>query len=291
MRAAERRREQRRRLFIAAGSVVTILVVIGALFGLKAAGVGSHKKTGTGSAAQAADAALIKNVTTVPTATLDTVGTGTAAGFPKKITAPALTTGGKPQILYVGAEYCPFCAAERWGIAVALSRFGTLSDLSTTTSSAIDTPASVPTLSFHGTKLKSAYITFVAYETTTNKPLANGSGYEPLDTLNAADKKTFATYNAPPYVPSNQTGSIPFTDFGGKYVLFGASYSPDALSGKTHAEIAAALADPTTAIAKAVDGAANIATAAICATTSQQPSAVCAAAGTKVAASHLPAIS
>ena len=38
---------------------------------------------------------------------------------------PALTSGGKPEILYVGAEYCPYCAAERWAMVVALSRFGT----------------------------------------------------------------------------------------------------------------------------------------------------------------------
>ena len=31
---------------------------------------------------------------------------------------------GKPEVLFVGAEYCPFCAAERWPLIVALSRFG-----------------------------------------------------------------------------------------------------------------------------------------------------------------------
>ena len=41
----------------------------------------------------------------------------------------ALTSNGKPEILYIGAEFCPYCAAERWAIAVALSRFGTLSPL------------------------------------------------------------------------------------------------------------------------------------------------------------------
>src|SRR5215471_17073708 len=36
-----------------------------------------------------------------------------------------LTSGGKPEMLYIGAEYCPYCAAMRWSMAVALSRFGT----------------------------------------------------------------------------------------------------------------------------------------------------------------------
>ncbi len=31
---------------------------------------------------------------------------------------------GKPEVLFVGAEFCPFCAAERWPLIVALSRFG-----------------------------------------------------------------------------------------------------------------------------------------------------------------------
>ena len=52
--------------------------------------------------------------------------------MPASIDAPALTADGKPEVLYVGAEYCPFCAAERWPVVVALSRFGTWSGLSAT---------------------------------------------------------------------------------------------------------------------------------------------------------------
>ena len=38
--------------------------------------------------------------------------------------SPPLTASGPAQILFVGAEYCPFCAAERWPLVVALARFG-----------------------------------------------------------------------------------------------------------------------------------------------------------------------
>jgi hypothetical protein len=32
-------------------------------------------------------------------------------------------------MLYIGAEYCPYCAAERWPLVMALSKFGTFSNL------------------------------------------------------------------------------------------------------------------------------------------------------------------
>ena len=32
-----------------------------------------------------------------------------------------LVVGGKPAIVFVSEESCPFCAAERWSLAVALS--------------------------------------------------------------------------------------------------------------------------------------------------------------------------
>ena len=53
---------------------------------------------------------------------------------PTKVTGSALTFDGKPGIFYYGAEYCPYCAAERWPVVVALSRFGTWSNLQQTIS-------------------------------------------------------------------------------------------------------------------------------------------------------------
>jgi len=32
-------------------------------------------------------------------------------------------------VVYIGAEYCPYCAVERWPLIVALNRFGTLTNL------------------------------------------------------------------------------------------------------------------------------------------------------------------
>ena len=51
--------------------------------------------------------------------------------------------------------------------------------------------------------------------------------------------------------------------------------------------IAAALSDPTTDIAKGVNGAANVLTAQICKSTNQQPTAVCTSPGVVAAAATL----
>ncbi len=60
------------------------------------------------------------------------------------------------------------------------------------------------------------------------------------------------------------------------------------LKGKSREEIAAALADPDDPIAKAVNGSANILTAAICEATDGQPAEVCTAPGVTAAAVALP---
>ena len=186
-------------------------------------------------------------------------------------------------MLYVGAEYCPFCAAERWPVVVALSRFGTWTGLGGTASAPRTSFPNTQTLSFHGAKFTSDYLTFAGFETQTNKQV--DGQYAPLDTLPDADQKIFDTYNKPPYVDS--AGGIPFADIGGKYVTSGASFSPELLKGKSRAEIAAALSDPSSDIAKAVVANANVLTAAICEATGNKPAASAPSAGVKAGAAAL----
>ena len=73
--------------------------------------------------------------------------------------APAVSSGGKPAIVFVSEESCPFCAAERWSLAVALSRFGTWSHLGATTSSATDVYPNTATLSFRTAVYRSTELT------------------------------------------------------------------------------------------------------------------------------------
>lgn len=255
--------------------VVAVLVVLTLV-----TGAGGPK---SGQAASAAASGVVAQVASVPASVLNEVGVGTASAKPTTITAPALTTGGKPEVLYIGAEYCPYCAAERWAVVVALSRFGAFSGLGETASSPSDVFPNTSTLTFHGASYASNYLTFTGKEIQSNQ-VVNGK-YAPLDTLSSAQQALFDKYDAPPYASS--AGSIPFIDIGGRYLISGASYDAQVLQGKTQAQIAAALSDPNSAIAKAVDGTANLITAAVCQLTNGQPGAVCQSSGVTTATAAL----
>lgn len=273
--------QRRRRMRLVGVPIAVVVLAVGALIGVKlATGTGSPK---SGQKATAAADSIIRAVTSVPGATLDAIGKGTASTVPTAVSAPALTADGKPRVLYVGAEYCPYCATERWAVVVALSRFGTFTDLGQTASSPSDVYPSTATLTFHGASYTSTTISFTGKEIQSNQ-VVNGR-YSTLDTLTAADQALVTKYDAPPYFSSS--GAIPFIDIGGRYLISGASYAPSVLQGKTHAQIAAALSDPTSAIAKGVDGTANLITAAICRSTDSTPATVCTSAGVTSAAAAL----
>ena len=285
LRAEKARTERRRRVMMAASAVGAVLAVVAVLVVARLAGGGSPTTAASGSASASVSAPVTSAVSQVPPATLNTVGAGGANNPPTAIHAPALKQGGRPRVLYIGAEYCPYCAAQRWAVAQALSRFGTWTGLGQTSSSASDVDPNTATLSFHRATLSSRYVSFNGVETTTNQPA--GTGYQPLDTPAPADAALMRTYDAPPYLPSGSAGGIPFLDIGGTYVSSGASYDPQLLAGKSQQQIADALKNPADPTAQAIDGAANAITAAICKTTSHQPAAVCAAPGVTAAATTL----
>jgi hypothetical protein len=279
-RAAARRAEQRRRILIAGGSILAVIIVIVAFIVIKASS-SPTKPTTTSSAngpTGSALASVVAKVTSVPASTLNTVGEGGGAVTNKPATIPgsALTSGGKPEMLYMGAEYCPYCAAERWAMIVALSRFGTFSGLATVHSSSTDVYANTPTWTFAHATYTSQYLAFTSVEMETNVPTSAG-GYTSLQTPTAAETALLDKYDAAPYVASADAGSIPFVDFGNKYLIIGASYSPQVLSKLSWSTIATDLSNPSSPVAKAVDGTANYITAAICKMTGNQPASACTA--------------
>jgi hypothetical protein len=207
------------------------------------------------------EAALIAQITSLPASEFETVGQGSANNLIKPATGTVLTGAtGKPQVLYIGGEFCPFCAAERWPLIIALSRFGTFTGLASTASSETDIYPNTPTFTFRSAKYTSQYIDFRGVETTDRQQ-------QPLMTLSAAEDQIFGKYNP------NRT--IPFTDFGNKYTSVGAMYSPEALSGQSWQAVVDEVKDPTTVQARAIIGSANLITAAICKMTSDQPASVC----------------
>ena len=227
-----------------------------------------------------APASLIFAVTHVPTSATNAVGTGSGQVVDRPRAAPGtlLTADGKPEMLYIGAEYCPYCGAERWSMIVALSRFGRFSGLSTIRSSATDAYPYTPTWTFYGSSFTSKYVTFVPVEMYTNVADPSTGGYTTLQKLTPAQNALFAKWDAPPYVTSMMYDeSYPFIDFGNKYITAGASYNPGVLSGLSWTQIAADLSKPHTKVAEAVDGTANYLTAALCKLTRNQPAAACTA--------------
>jgi hypothetical protein len=82
-------------------------------------------------------ASVVQAVTGVPASAFDAAGAPDDLRPPMSLpgATPALTSAGIPRVVYIGAEYCPYCAAQRWAMVVALSRFGTFSALGASESS------------------------------------------------------------------------------------------------------------------------------------------------------------
>jgi Domain of unknown function (DUF929) len=287
-RAAERERGQRlqsnqassrKPLLMAIGGVIGILAVIAALVGVKLAQGGSSASTSNPPAHPAglAPAAVVQALATIPAATFDTIGYQSGVGGLKAIPGTPVKQGGKPLIAYLGADYCPYCAAQRWPLVTALQRFGTFTNLGATHSSSVDVFPNTPTFSFHGAGYTSKYIAFNGVEVATNQ--VQGNTYAPLDTPTALESSLAHKFDP--------GGTIPFT-YLGSYASTGASYNPQILAGMTMQQIAQAARNPVSPQSQAILGTANMLTAAICKQTGGQPANVCSAPGVTAAAKHLP---
>lgn len=202
----------------------------------------------------------------VPSNISATVGAGLATNPPRNVIGSALSIGGRPAVVYIGADFCPYCAIARWGLVVALLRFGNLTGLEYMTSSPTDIAPSTPTFTFINTTYSSKYIAFVSVETARNK-LVNGS-YPQLQALNSTETAIVSKYDP--------GGGIPFMDFANNSVEFGSPYSdPTILGTENWTTIAAKLYNTSSVESRAIVGSANLFTAAICRADGNQPASVC----------------
>jgi hypothetical protein len=230
------------------------------------------------SGAVAASPSLLDLVTGVPQSVFDKVGLPSEiVNYPKIVKGHSelKTASGLPVMLYVGAEYCPFCAAERWAMVIALSKFGTFSGLHTIHSSVTDFAPDTSTFTFYKSTYKSNYLVFAPYEVSTNQPATSAS---------ACNVDGYACLDVPPkqvvdIFQSVGGGSFPFMDFANKVSQEGAGFGdqPLLLAGLTPIEIAQQLSNPDSQVAQAEIGSANYITGAICAITGNQPADVCTA--------------
>jgi Domain of unknown function (DUF929) len=260
-RAAARRQQIRNRILLTGGIIVLVVVVV-VVFVVLSAG----KKTPQASSVRGTvlPASVARQVTSVPASALATVGSGSVRSFTptplKAISGTPLTSNGKPEMLYIGAEFCPYCAELRWSMAVALSRFGSFTTpLRGIHSSSSDVYPNTATLTFYRAGYTSKYLTFTPVENET-------VSRAPLQATTKQQQAIWDKYDA---------NSYPFIYFGGKYIITTPIYDPQVLQGKTWAQIAAALHDPSSAIAQGALGAANYMTAAICKMTGNQPASAC----------------
>jgi len=259
--AAMQRAEKRRRLLAVIGSTLVVIVIVAVIIVIKV--LNTTKQAGGGGLPPA----VTSQITTVPASTLSKVGTGglPAAGLPlKSISDTALATSqGKPQFLYIGAEFCPYCAAMRWSMAVALSRFGTFGPLKGIHSSSIDVYPNTATLTFYRQHYSSPYLTFTPVENQTVSK-------QPLEPVTKEQQAVWVKYDT---IQGSQ--GYPFLYFGGRVIITGPLYNPGVLKGLSWSQIASQLSNPTSTVAQNINGAANYITASICKMTKNSPASVC----------------
>jgi len=271
--AAAKQAEARRRVLLAGGGVLVVIVVVLAIVLTKVLTNSPAPAKSNVPGGAALPASVQSDISTVPSSTLTAVGQGSATPAAiKLVTGPALTTSGKPEMLYIGAEWCPYCAAMRWAMAAALSRFGTFSPLRGVHSSPSDVYPNTATVTFYKTTFSSPYLDFAPVEN-------QDANRNPLQTPTSAQQALWTKY-APP------GNSYPFIDIGNRYI-FGVTYNPQVLQGLTWSQIASDLRNPSSAVAQGAVGSANLFTAAICKVTGNKPGNVCTAAPVAALEGHL----
>ncbi|GAA5020826.1 hypothetical protein GCM10023258_09810 [Terrabacter aeriphilus] len=262
LRAQEARKERQRKQVIAA--VVAVVVVIAAVvIGVVVSNQPKPVPAATGGAA------ALATLEKLPESVFDSAPAPSPQQAPAKLAGgTALTEDGKPKVLYIGAEYCPFCAMERWALIGALSRFGTFTGVGQTTSSSTDVHPDTPTFSFKGSTFASDVVAFQAVETQDREG-------KPLETLDGENLALFQKFNP--------GGGIPWITYGGTHATDGATVDANAFEGKTYDQIIAGIKDPTSDIGKTVTPAINVITAQICAQTDNKPANVCTSQGVSAA--------
>jgi hypothetical protein len=237
-----------------------------------------------------APAGIVHAAATVPRAAFDTVGSPAPDG-----PVPVVMSGqkpllihGLPGVVYVGSEFCPYCAAERWALVVALSRFGTFTDLGATSSSIFEAFPGVQTFSFDGAAYRSRYLSWSGTE-EYDQDLSPRTrpGFVLLHHPTALQRTLMRRYG--PEAGGGVGTTLPFVDIGNRLLIEGAGigFSPGTLQGLSLGQIATDLSEPTTDVAQAVLGAANEVTAAICSATGGEPTRVCDTPGVRAGASRL----
>ena len=243
MRARMKRRQRIRTLTIAATLIIiAVSLVIGFYVALNAGSTGLDKKdslpvssTDLGTMYQVSHAAYGPSGSSLLATSGGSPNLQAASGSP-------FVTNGKPIIVYIGADFCPYCAVERWSLIMGLSRFGNFSNLHYMTS-ASGSEGDYATFTFTGSSYSSKYVSF-----------------EPIEQEDR-DRNVIAT------VPANASlgfgSAYPFVNFNNRYLLTTLIPDTSILAGKNWTQIFTSVSsgDSTGTVIK--EGA-NAITALIC---------------------------
>ena len=144
---------------------------------------------------------VVRSTTSVPGASFDAVGAPQIVGPGQVVLSgqALLSISGRPAVVYVGGEFCPYCAAERWVLVAALGRFGSFEHLGATTSSSAEIFPGTPTFSFDGTTYRSRFVTFAAVEEYGASPSVTApAGFPRLHALTPVEWALVRRYDTAP---------------------------------------------------------------------------------------------
>jgi thiol-disulfide isomerase/thioredoxin len=157
---------------------------------------------------------------------------------------------GKLFVFFMGAEHCPYCAAERWAIVRGLQKFGQWSGLKQTISAARDEPfLNLPTYDFIEATYTSPHVEFVAREIRDRE-------FKPLQKLLKTEEKLVREYNS--------EKQIPFLLVGGRFMQIEAGFTPKIFVGHTFRQTETELKKAESEIRKTIDAEGSIIAALLC---------------------------
>ena len=159
-----------------------------------------------------------KDIATIPASRFDQSGTSARTrrrAAPSRITGAPTDQDGKPLVVYVGADYCPFCAAERWPLVAALERFGTFKTSGATHSARASTSSRTRPRSRSTAQPYSSQYISLRHGRALRQPAGEWATYAPLESPTRARAR-------PAQGDTTRSGTIPFI-YLGRYAINGAT--------------------------------------------------------------------
>ncbi len=266
-------------------TVVVVLAIVVVLLVVKASTGNLGSSPPTPPQITPAPSDLVGQVTGIPASVFNQIGvTSPAVPITPPVAAPSgvspLERDGKPVVFFYGAEFCGYCAAERWALIASLSRFGAFANLGLIRSTGTQYPAGIESFTFRNTTYRSKYLVLETIERRSDYN-PTGAEFTSLQKPSASETRLLTTFHVVGY---------PFIDVANRYVTDGPSYSPSFLSGLTWSEIGSYLDEPQQPVAEAVVALSNDYSAAVCASTGGHPGSVCHSRGV-LSAAHAMGIS